>query len=215
HLFSHQLQPRVAVGERGVIDADVRIGMATDQAWPLQREAAAVEAAADAAQDHAQVGHLVGRTSLVGGAWQLYRLRRQQAQLDAVDIGRIASAAHRRALRLAAVHVDAGGALLHVRPDPAAVDAQPRRQSAAALDHVDTAGSGAADAVHADRQRTVVALLAGDLQSDGFHGAAIYHAAIPPRLGRTYRSVAERRSSLRRRRHVRPRYPPSPFPADR
>ena len=46
---------RVAFRERGIVDADVAFHAAADQPRPIQREAAPVVLAADAAQQHARI----------------------------------------------------------------------------------------------------------------------------------------------------------------
>jgi hypothetical protein len=52
----------MAIRERGIIDADVAFGQASDQARLVQGDAAAVMRAADAAQYHPRVGTGIARS---------------------------------------------------------------------------------------------------------------------------------------------------------
>src|SRR3546814_5612018 len=59
-VVAQQVQARVPVGEAGIVDADVRVGTAADQARLFEREAAAVVLPAHAAQHHARIAGAIG-----------------------------------------------------------------------------------------------------------------------------------------------------------
>ncbi len=144
------LEPGMLLGKGRVVDHHVHRALAADGAGPVERVAAAVVLAADAAQQHAQVVAVL--------AARRRRLRDRlgfatQQHLHAIGVDRVTGAQQRHAPHRAAVDVDAAAAAGHLQPDPALVGAEPGQQQRAdaVVAQADLPARVADDALHPRR----------------------------------------------------------------
>lgn len=166
--LSAQVDAGMALGERGILDANVRIGRASDQAGLFEGEAAAVVSATDAAQDDARIR--CGFHRRIGQSWRkLGTGLSDQYDLDSVDIDRVAQPQHRHAPYRAPVDVHAASRLFDRHPHAPAVEAEAHQRLTRIVDDCHRTVGVTANAVNARAQRELGAC-AGESEGDLFHG---------------------------------------------
>ncbi len=144
------LEPRLPLGKGRVVDHHVGAAVAAKGARPVERVAAAVVAATDAAQQHAQVVAVVAaRGRRLGDGFALAT----QQHLHAIGVDRIPGAQQCHAPHRAAIDVDAAAAAGHLQPDPALVGAEAGQQQRAdaVVAQADLPAGIADDALHPRR----------------------------------------------------------------
>jgi putative polyhydroxyalkanoate system protein len=171
--FGMGFEAGVAIGKRGVVDADVALGQAPDLARLVEGDAAAVMRAADAAQHHARIGTVLIRSW--SGMFRFGRRRRrrlaEQQPFIAIHEDRISGAKHADAPYRTSVDMQPARAFAHLQPDTAAIDTELRDRLSRIVDDDRTIDEIAADGMHAWTKDEVRLLAIGKPQSQGSHVA--------------------------------------------
>jgi putative polyhydroxyalkanoate system protein len=173
HTFGMRLQSRVAIGEGGVIDADVAFGQTSNQARLVQGDAAAMMRTANPAQNHARIVARFGRAGRGRSRCGRRRLAQQQPFV-AINEDRIARTQQGHAAYRPTVHVHAAYALMHLQPQATPIDTELRDRLLGAIDNHRPADEVAADGMHAGFEDQVRLLAVGESQSQGSHVAEIW-----------------------------------------
>lgn len=175
HAFRMRFEAGVAIGERGIVDADLALGQASDLTRLVEGDAAAVMRATEAAQHHPRIGALLARhgprITRPGFDWRRRRRLAEQQPFIAIDEDRIARAKHGHASHRTTIYMQPARTFAHLQPDTSAIDAELRDGLPGIVDDDRTIDQIAADGMHAWTEDKVRLLAIGKPQSQGSHVA--------------------------------------------
>lgn len=162
-------QSDMLLGDSRLPDMDIGSGLATDRARRVERETTPVVDTTDATQDD------VARIVRAGGRINRQRLgpAPQQGQLHAIHVHRIPSAQHRHATHRAPIDMQALRAVAQLQPDAATVNTKLDRGLVGMINQAKLPVRATPNGMHALAQHQVVTVTVWELQSEGFHAAAI------------------------------------------